>query len=234
MEREIGLFYEVMWRIWGHGSRQPLPWWVQQQIRHTPPELDLGVFASREHAFVSNAFYRYWYMIGVKDHKQECLIGQAGEIEPVYDAYCLSFFLFDPASRSFSFPQFPDAAAANFARTSSTVRLPASADHDLPGPRLHGRAKDPCDYNGHQPESGCTRPLSGAACVGIDPCGSVSPLHQPGRPGFSGWINSACSRGTVGYHTSATCRTNTGSMFGEGKVVRFRSAALGHVRQRHH
>jgi hypothetical protein len=108
MEREVGLFYEVMWRIWGRGSRQPLPWWVQQQTRHTPQELDRGLFASREEAFASNAYYRYWNMVGVKDHSQECLIGQAGEIEPVYDAYCLSFFLFDPASRIPSFPQFPN------------------------------------------------------------------------------------------------------------------------------
>ncbi|MBI5439715.1 MAG: hypothetical protein HY900_00715 [Deltaproteobacteria bacterium] len=102
-----------MWRIWGRGSRQPLPWWVQQTIRHTPAQLDQGLFATRHHAFASNAFYRYWYMIGVKDHKQECLIGQAGEVEPVYDAYCLSFFLFDPATRTFGFPQFPATGAAN-------------------------------------------------------------------------------------------------------------------------
>ncbi len=30
-------------------------------------------------------------MIGVKDHHQESLIGQAGEIEPVYDRYALGF-----------------------------------------------------------------------------------------------------------------------------------------------
>jgi hypothetical protein len=108
MDREARIFYEVMWRIWGRGSKLPLPWWVQQQIRHTPPELDRGLFASREEAFCSNAYYRYWNMVGVKEHSQECLIGQAGEIEPVYDAYCLSFFLFDPATRTLDFPQYPN------------------------------------------------------------------------------------------------------------------------------
>ena len=46
-------------------------------------------------------------MIGVKDAHQESLVGQAGEIEPVYDEYALSFFLFDPATRALHFPQFP-------------------------------------------------------------------------------------------------------------------------------
>ena len=35
-------------------------------------------------------------MVGVKDHRQENLIGQAGEVEPVYDHYAVSFFLHDP------------------------------------------------------------------------------------------------------------------------------------------
>lgn len=46
-------------------------------------------------------------MVGVKDHRQESLIGQAGEIEPVYDAYAVGFFLFDPARRVIHLPQLP-------------------------------------------------------------------------------------------------------------------------------
>ncbi|GAA4058118.1 hypothetical protein [Streptomyces shaanxiensis] len=48
-------------------------------------------------------------MVGVKDHRQESLIGQAGEIEPVHDKYCLSFFLHDPATGALRLPQLPDA-----------------------------------------------------------------------------------------------------------------------------
>ena len=50
-------------------------------------------------------------MVGVKDHKQESLVGQAGEVEPVYDQYALSFFLFDPANKRSYFPQYPEHAA---------------------------------------------------------------------------------------------------------------------------
>jgi hypothetical protein len=32
-------------------------------------------------------------MVGVKDAHQECLIGQSGEIEPVYERYTVSFFV---------------------------------------------------------------------------------------------------------------------------------------------
>src|SRR5206468_7227081 len=47
-------------------------------------------------------------MIGVKEASQESLVGQAGEIEPVYDEYAMSFFVFDPATRRLYLPQFPD------------------------------------------------------------------------------------------------------------------------------
>ena len=52
-------------------------------------------------------------MIGVKDHHQESLVGQAGEVEPVYDTYSLSFFLFDKQSRELYFPQFPGATTGH-------------------------------------------------------------------------------------------------------------------------
>jgi len=32
-DRQQHFFDEMKWRIWGHGSHQPLPWWVQQHIR---------------------------------------------------------------------------------------------------------------------------------------------------------------------------------------------------------
>jgi hypothetical protein len=32
-------------------------------------------------------WHTYWNFVGVKDHHQESLVGQAGEIEPVYDNY---------------------------------------------------------------------------------------------------------------------------------------------------
>lgn len=70
----------------------PLPWWTQQYFRRWIEDYDAGLFPSKEAAFCSNALYRYWNMVGVKDAPQECLIGKAGEIEPVYDEYALSFF----------------------------------------------------------------------------------------------------------------------------------------------
>jgi hypothetical protein len=102
------LFYEIMWRIQGQGRHLPLPWWVQQYFRSWTDHYDGGLFSSLPAAFASNAHYRYWNMVGVKDRHQECLIGQSGEIEPVYDQYALGFFLFDPASRRADYPQYPD------------------------------------------------------------------------------------------------------------------------------
>ncbi|HWX49301.1 MAG TPA: hypothetical protein VNZ61_14705 [Roseomonas sp.] len=102
------LFYELMWRIEGQGRRLPLPWWVQQYFRAWTDNYDGGLFSSLPAAFASNAHYRYWNMVGVKDHHQECLIGQSGEVEPVYDQYSLGFFLFDPSSRRADYPQYPD------------------------------------------------------------------------------------------------------------------------------
>lgn len=102
------MFYEVAWRSWERHQPWPCPWWVQQYFRRWLEPHDAGLFDSKEAAFASNALYRYWNMVGVKDHHQESLIGQSGEVEPVYDRYAVSFFLFDPAAGSLHFPQFPD------------------------------------------------------------------------------------------------------------------------------
>jgi len=99
------MFYEVMWRAHAQGTPIPLPWWTQQYFRRWIEPFDGGLFDSKEAAFASNANYRYWNMVGVKDAVQESLVGQAGEVEPVYDKYAISFFLFDPASKRLYFPQ---------------------------------------------------------------------------------------------------------------------------------
>lgn len=99
------LFYEVMWRDQTRDRHFPKSWWIQQYFRRWTDAFDGGLFDSKEAAFASNANYRYWNMIGVKDHHQESLVGQAGEVEPVYDEYALSFFLFDPATRDCCYPQ---------------------------------------------------------------------------------------------------------------------------------
>lgn len=101
------LFYELMWRAEGSGAAYPKPWWVQQYFRRWVEPFDGGLFGSKEGAFASNAHYRYWNMIGVKDHHQESLVGQAGEVEPVYDHYAVAFFLFDPLTRRLDLPQSP-------------------------------------------------------------------------------------------------------------------------------
>jgi hypothetical protein len=98
-------FYELMWRAFATGAPYPLPWWVQQYFRRWSDEYDGGLFGTLQGAFASNAQYRYWNMVGVKDAAQETLVGQAGEIEPVYDKYALGFFLFDPATRALAFPE---------------------------------------------------------------------------------------------------------------------------------
>lgn len=87
------MFYEVMWRTWATGAVYPLPWWLQQTFRRWIEAYDGGLFDSKEAALASNALYRYWSMVGVKDARQESLIGQAGEIEPVYERYAVCFFV---------------------------------------------------------------------------------------------------------------------------------------------
>src|SRR5689334_17667229 len=87
------MFYEVMWRAWARQSPYPLPWWLQQTFRRWINDFDGGLFDSKEAALASNALYRYWGMVGVKDAPQESLLGQAGEIEPVYERYAVTFFV---------------------------------------------------------------------------------------------------------------------------------------------
>src|SRR5262249_32309488 len=84
-----------------------------QYLRRWTEPFDGGLFDAKETAFSSNAAYRYWNMVGVKDHEQESLVGQAGEVEPVYDEYAVTFFLFDPATRTCHFPQFAAAPASS-------------------------------------------------------------------------------------------------------------------------
>lgn len=112
------LFYETMWRH-AHTRSYPLPWWCQQYFRSWSDDFDSGLFASKEAAFASNAHYRYWHMVGVKDHSLETLVGQAGELEPVYDRYAISFFLFDPTASVLQLPQFPGAVARGRALSQS-------------------------------------------------------------------------------------------------------------------
>jgi len=132
------MFYEVMWRIYGRGCPLPLPWWVQQYFRCWTNAYDSGLFDTREAAFASNANFRYWNMIGVKDAPQECLVGQAGEIEPVYDEYTLSFFLFDPATRQLDFPQFvsTEGAVAPLRQRLDNDYLPVVITTQMNGGRL--------------------------------------------------------------------------------------------------
>ena len=103
------MFYELMWRSYTQDAPYFLPWWVQMYFRRWTDGFDGGLFASKEGAFSSNANYRYWNMVGVKDYTQESLVGQCGEIEPVYDEYTLVYFLFDPATGNLYFPQEPAA-----------------------------------------------------------------------------------------------------------------------------
>jgi hypothetical protein len=99
------MFYEVMWRAWARNRVHPVPWWVQQTLRRWIDAFDGGLFDSKEAAFASNALYRYWNMIGVKDHGLESLVGQVGEIEPVYEAYAVCGFVFEPDGRRVHLPQ---------------------------------------------------------------------------------------------------------------------------------
>ena len=70
---------------------------------------DSGMFGSKEAALAANALYRYWNMVGVKDAHQESLVGQAGEIEPVYERYAVTFFIL--AGGKLHFPQIAEAGA---------------------------------------------------------------------------------------------------------------------------
>ena len=107
------MYYELMWRNQSGARTIPQLWWTQQYYRRWTDNFDSGLFDSKEASFACNALYRYWNMVGVKDAHQESLVGQAGEIEPVYDTYTLLFFLFDPATRKLHAPQAPEAVGAN-------------------------------------------------------------------------------------------------------------------------
>lgn len=102
------MFYEVMWRTWGRGVPYPMPWWLQSYFRDWPGD-DSGMFGAKETALASNALYRYWNMVGVKDAHQESLVGQAGEVEPVYERYAVTFFVL--ADGRLHFPQTAEAGA---------------------------------------------------------------------------------------------------------------------------
>lgn len=104
-QRHEWMFYEVMWRLWARRLPYPFAWWVQQYFRRWTDVYDEGLFDSKEAAFASNASYRYWSMVGQPNQDLESLVGQAGEVEPVYDQYSLSLFVFDPVARTLHFPQ---------------------------------------------------------------------------------------------------------------------------------
>lgn len=99
------MFYELMWRLHANRVPYPFPWWVQQAFRRWTDSFDAGLFDSKEAAFASNAHYRYWNLIGEPNQDLESLVGQAGEIEPVYDQYTLSFFVFDADAGTVHLPQ---------------------------------------------------------------------------------------------------------------------------------
>src|SRR5262249_41288837 len=68
------MFYEVMWRLWARQDPYPTPWWVKQTLRRWIENYDGGLFDSKEAALSSNALYRYWNMVGVKDIGQKSLV----------------------------------------------------------------------------------------------------------------------------------------------------------------
>ena len=98
-------FYELMWQTWSRNAPYPMPWWLQSYFRDWPGD-DGGMFGAKETALASNALYRYWNMVGVKDAHQESLVGQAGEIEPVYERYAVTFFIV--ADGKLHFPQYAE------------------------------------------------------------------------------------------------------------------------------
>jgi hypothetical protein len=117
------MFYEVMWRISARQVPYPLPWWVQSYFRDWPNDGG-GMFGSKQTELASNGLYRYWNMVGVKDAHQESLVGQAGEIEPVYERYAITFFLLTEAG--LHFPQYvePGAPAPELAQHRQDGFLP--------------------------------------------------------------------------------------------------------------
>ena len=101
------LAYEMMKEALENGGC-PIPWWVRRFNEHKAgpfyeaqrdennkekQNYNSGVFPSALAAFYSNAHYRYWDMLGVKGQDRECLVGQAGELEPADGIHTISFFL---------------------------------------------------------------------------------------------------------------------------------------------
>lgn len=177
------MFYELMWRVWTRNAPYPLPWWVQQYFRQWSDQYDAGLFDSKEAAFASNASYRYWNMIGVKDHHQESLIGQAGEIEPVYDGYSLLFFLYDKTSRQLYFPQYPSAENPNaLDQTMEDGYLPIMVTRYRPKPDIIVKATALATVFGNEHKSavvadyrvqytGNTAPANLCLCLALMPAG---------------------------------------------------------------
>ena len=102
------MFYELMWQIQSRNTPYPMPWWLQSYFRDWPGD-DGGMFGAKQTALASNGLYRYWNMVGVKDAHQESLVGQAGEIEPVYERYAVTFFVV--ADGKLHFPQYAESGA---------------------------------------------------------------------------------------------------------------------------
>ena len=102
------MFYELMWQTTARDTPYPMPWWLQSYFRDWPGD-DGGMFGFKETALASNALYRYWNMVGVKDAHQESLVGQAGEIEPVYERFAVTFFVV--ADGELHFPQYAENGA---------------------------------------------------------------------------------------------------------------------------
>jgi hypothetical protein len=130
------MFYELMWQNWSRNAPYPMPWWLQSYFRDWPGD-DGGMFGAKETALASNALYRYWNMVGVKDAHQESLVGQAGEIEPVYERYAVTFFIV--ADNKLHFPQY--------------------AEHGSPAPALRQQRQDnylPVVITTYQPPLGIT------------------------------------------------------------------------------
>ncbi len=98
-------FYELMWQDFARENAIPKPVWLRLALEKKIDSFDSGLFPSKEAALSSNHLYRYWNMISVKDHKDEILIGQCGEIEPVYDQYAISFFVQDNSTGELFYPQ---------------------------------------------------------------------------------------------------------------------------------
>ena len=145
------MFYELMWRIWSQNAPYPMPWWLQSYFRDWPGD-DGGMFGAKETALASNALYRYWNMVGVKDAHQESLVGQAGEIEPVYERYAVTFFVV--ADGRLHFPQYAENGAPGpNPGTAAAGRLPARRRHDLPAAARNHRRAAHAEHGG-----GCAEP----------------------------------------------------------------------------